>query len=69
MDYEKIIDQLRGTYENLHPLLEEFQIVDNMEVFRAIDDEIFTCEVCGWWCEISEMSDTDQVCRDCEEDA
>lgn len=35
-----------------------------------IDQEIFQCDTCGWWCRIEEMSENDnQVCTDCEEEA
>ncbi len=35
-----------------------------------LDNAIFLCEVCGWWCEISESNESDlgNVCNDCHED-
>lgn len=34
----------------------------------VIDNNIFLCETCGWWCEISERSENDEEnCNDCKE--
>lgn len=35
-----------------------------------IDNEIFCCDSCGWWCETSEMgeSEDEQICQDCVDD-
>lgn len=35
-----------------------------------IDNEIFECTTCGWWCEVCEMSEDQdgQVCVDCNND-
>ena len=38
--------------------------VDN-EVFRIVDEAIFCCEICGWWYEVSQMSEDIGVCCDC----
>lgn len=33
-----------------------------------IDDNVFKCECCGWWYNISEMSGNgEQLCQDCNE--
>jgi hypothetical protein len=41
------------------------------EDHNEIDNQIFYCEECGWWCEISEMAwendNSDTICVDCYE--
>lgn len=38
-----------------------------LENFDYIDEQIFNCEECGWWCDTSELNDTygEQLCDDC----
>lgn len=38
--------------------------LDNLE---QIDNEIFLCDVCGWWFEVCEMSESEseQACVEC----
>ncbi len=35
------------------------------EELGEIDNELFECECCGWWCERSEESDVMNVCKNC----
>lgn len=68
---DEIVDELRGTAGNLQSLLEEKDVVDNDIVLRVIDDEIFECIVCNWWCDMSELSENDHgleynTCSDCD---
>ena len=46
--------------------------LDENGLFGAIDDIMFRCESCGWWCEISEQANQEkyleQVCSDCFEE-
>jgi len=36
-----------------------------IEQLHEFDTLLFRCEMCGWFCETSEMSETDQVCDQC----
>lgn len=70
---DKIIDYLQGTCNTLDGAVEI--IIDgnldssdlSMEELEYLDDRIFLCECCGWWYEVSEMSEQDQYCDDCFE--
>lgn len=74
-DVQKIIDTCQGTCtESLQSALEyHYPGMDEDELtgedHAAIDNEIFMCEGCGWWCEISEaVEDEDNKCQDCLND-
>jgi hypothetical protein len=66
-----IVDDLRGSSTGLHSMLESHDaewLEDDDELLTAIDDSIFLCSMCDWWCEMSEMSehpDHDYECTDC----
>jgi len=58
---KETIEYLKGTCNTLDD--EDFTI----EELTLLDDEIFLCDICNWWCEVCEMSETDHaVCTDCE---
>lgn len=74
---ENVISELCGTCKSIDFVLEDngvdFNSLDEEISFkRYVDDKIFCCESCLWWCEISEMSPNEdsQECYDCysEED-
>lgn len=59
---EAAADQLIGTCDSGTELLEEL----SQEELEEFDQLAFCCDTCGWWYEISEMSDeADEVCRTC----
>lgn len=67
---ETIAEELRGTCKTLECVLEENDaegLENSMEFCAQLDDIVFCCESCGWWCETSEMGNEQQVCFDCEE--
>lgn len=70
----KVAENLRGTCQSLDDALqaefgEDTDISDiAIELLQELDDIVMLCEACGWWCEVSEMSEQDvQICVDCEE--
>lgn len=67
--WNQIIYALNGTCESLGSLLcreEAEDLRDHMPFLNYLDGEIFCCETCGWWHEISESSEADDTsCRDC----
>lgn len=66
---EQVADDLRGTCRTLAEVLEwhdAVHIEDNADFCSGIDDLVFCCSECGWWCETSEMEDPDSWrCADC----
>ena len=70
--FEKIVEELVGTTGSLDTVAEEY----GMDIFftdgltEYVDDRIFCCTACGWWCpqdeEASEEFDLDEwTCHDC----
>jgi hypothetical protein len=78
----EIIDELTGTcmrdpvsladeYIEEGRMKAEFWEQNELAIVRLVDDEIFSCDACGWWCEMSEMSDSEQgmVCDQCNDES
>ena len=71
---DEIVDELLGSCQSLDDVLDgHFIEIDDLSMkdLGYIDDAIFNCDYCGWWCELSEISidiEDGQVCMDCEED-
>jgi hypothetical protein len=70
-DVQKLIEDLQGTCSSIDDHLPEGMNWENLtdEDHEAIDNEIFLCAECGWWCEACESNDKDGeiVCDDCKE--
>lgn len=73
-DIDNTIEYLRGTCTNtidsavneLYPGMNEGDLT--VDETNQIDDEIFECDDCGWWCEVSQRCETDgdgDVCEEC----
>lgn len=70
---EKITTELFGTTRSLENVLEDNDAIEfenNSELLSEIDQRIFNCCTCGWWCEICEESSEeyglhDFTCLDC----
>ena len=62
---DELIDRLRGTCN------ESWDICDwSMEDLQYLDEHIFECVGCGWWCDISELSpesNDEMFCDECNE--
>lgn len=67
--WEKVVYQLNGSCDSIEQALEDYEVPeleDNDSFLSYLDNEIFRCECCSWWCPISEMSEQgDWACRDC----
>lgn len=67
--WEKLIYELNGTCDSIEHVLEKYEALelqDHMPFLNYLDNEIFRCACCSWWCTISEMSEnSDDECRDC----
>ena len=76
-DINKVIEYLQGTCMNslqdgvemCYPGMDEEDLTD--DDLSQFDNELFICETCGWWCEISEQCaeqescSNQQTCSDC----
>jgi hypothetical protein len=72
---DDLIQDLQGTTKSLDTATEELFGVSafdlHIEVLSEIDNHIFQCDGCGWWCDLGEQShevEDDMVCEDCESD-
>lgn len=72
-ELETLINDLQGTCNSLDTYIEEeLDVGDYLcaEDYAAIDEAIFLCTECGWWCPQDENVAEDGeegVCRDCRE--
>jgi hypothetical protein len=67
---QELIDYLQGTCQNIATALEDIGFTeDDLAIadFMEIDQQIFLCVVCGWWCEASESDGESEepTCQDC----
>ena len=69
-DIQQIIDYLQGTCNTLnegvttcYPNMTEDDLTEDDH--NAIDQDIFLCETCGWWCEQGDSGDSEGNCLDC----
>lgn len=56
---------------SLENVLEDMDIPDSKELRSLVDQDVFECSECGWWCEACEENNEEGgVCTDCcpEED-
>jgi len=62
--WNQLIYDLQGTCEGLNSFLEREaeDLIDYLPFLEYLDGHIFLCESCGWWCEVSEMAVTEEVC-------
>lgn len=71
--WEEIIQHLNGTCQSLDEALNTFEasdLLDYLPFLNYLDNEIFLCHECGWWCSISEEVSEDYgkqelTCSDC----
>lgn len=66
MDIEEIEQSLLGTCQELSSVVSDGEEDECLEQIAARGN-IELCVCCGWWCELSEMSDGggEYVCNDC----
>jgi len=68
---QNLISYLLGTCLSLSEACDQLDIVEediNPDQLEQIYSEIFCCETCSWWCEVSEQSEDEENCNDCFED-
>ena len=61
---QEVISDLKGTCNTIN--LDEFTV----EELEELDEEIFECNTCGWWCDIDEEvgEGTQLICQECNEE-
>jgi hypothetical protein len=69
----QIIYDLNGTCKSIEQVLDEHnakKLVDHLPFLHYLDNHIFLCDCCGWWCDVSEAVDASHglVCDQCFED-
>lgn len=70
-DVHKLVEELQGTCQDIPSFLPEGMSYDDLtkEDLQHIDNELFECQQCGWWCEMSEhhesTSGENGKCDDC----
>jgi hypothetical protein len=67
---KQLVEHLQGTSKSLSEACDDFGFDSDeltQQELEEIDAEIFCCETCGWWSEVSEMADQEgeQVCLEC----
>jgi len=72
---ERLKDYLIGSCNTIQEAMETLFELDEDDLtdeeIENLDQDIFKCAECGWWCEISEESgidESDLICNDCAED-
>lgn len=65
-----IAEKLQGTPQSLANVLfhegMSLGLENNVDFCAEIDQLVFECSECGWWCERSEESEHEEgVCTDC----
>lgn len=63
----EISDQLQGTAQLLHDVVTPGE-EDDTELIQELDQRVFCCEACGWWCGVEELNNDspgEQTCNDC----
>lgn len=65
-DVHELIQSLQGTCTTTDEHLPDGMSWDDLtkEDHKTIDNEIFLCEECGWWCENDEYHEG-ELCNDC----
>jgi len=70
-DINDVISFLQGTCKTLNEALVALYEVDGdeniltSEDHAVMDNEIFLCDTCNWWFDISEQSEDGEKCNDC----
>ena len=62
---QAFIDYARGTCNSISETCDVLEIEDEDTIdWGMVDEQIFRCEGCSWWCELHEQ-DENGDCQDC----
>ncbi|MGV8961910.1 MAG: hypothetical protein ACOH2V_00835 [Candidatus Saccharimonadaceae bacterium] len=71
-ELRRLIDYLQGTCKSLAKGCDVCEIEEDdlsKENLEDLENEIFHCDSCGWWCGASESNDgNENICTDCYDD-
>lgn len=72
IDIQKLAETLQGTCMTLEGGIQVILGDDTEQELTPqqhdeLDQEVFLCDTCGWWCEAHERSESDE-CVDCSGD-
>jgi hypothetical protein len=72
-DIQGLIESLQGTCMKTldnEKLLFGWEEGEDLtaEEYNELENSIFECDGCGWWCEVSEMGWESGMCSQCEEE-
>lgn len=73
-EIQELIEYLQGTCMSLYTGLEHLYDIDQsdveneMHMYMMIDDAIFMCTRCGWWCETGDWISDDHPNYDPDEE-
>lgn len=62
-----VAQSLEGTCDALEQYATPAECNDGA-FLSDVDELVFCCDLCGWWCEASERGEEGDVCLDCERD-
>jgi len=61
--YTEIVGRYLGSCESLAWDDEDF--LEQNDLLDTLDEEMFECEQCGWWCSRDEEGEEPNTCIDC----
>ena len=66
-DANKLGEELEGTCESIFEMLPEGMNEDDLtqDDLEIIDNLVFQCTACGWWCGIDMMVNDENECGNC----
>jgi hypothetical protein len=71
--WQEIVDFLTGSSSSLDNALAVFgaeDLQDHDPFLVTLDEQIFLCDTCGWWCLSEEQNCmVDLICNDCWDEA
>lgn len=72
-DIHQLVSDLTGTCKTIDEFLPEGMSEEDLttEDHAHIDNEIFLCPTCGWWCSVDEArgeEGDESTCEDCHSD-
>ena len=62
--FEELVETYKGTCNSINPKDESF--LEEFDMYRDFDDQIFECGTCGWWYDSSEEGESSNYERTCE---
>lgn len=69
--FGSIVEHLRGTCRSVQDAAAAFEVEDDLELIpefcEVLDNELFCCDTCSWWCEWSEESPNDEDAGNCDD--